>query len=215
MTSGYLLLFLKCKFSKIKLTMFTGIIETLGAIQDLQKDNDNLHIIVASSITNELKIDQSVAHNGVCLTVVAINGNQYTVTAIRETLEKTNLGDWKVGSIVNLERAMKLGDRLDGHIVQGHVDQTGICIDIKEANGSWYYTFEYNPELNNLTIEKGSITINGVSLTVVNSKKNEFSVAIIPYTYEHTNFKTFEIGTKINLEFDVIGKYVSKLYAIR
>jgi riboflavin synthase len=215
MTSGYLLLFLKCKFSKIKLTMFTGIIETLGAIQDLQKDNDNLHITVASSITNELKIDQSVAHNGVCLTVVAINGNQYTVTAIRETLEKTNLGDWKVGSIVNLERAMKLGDRLDGHIVQGHVDQTGICIDIKEANGSWYYTFEYNPELNNLTIEKGSITINGVSLTVVNSKKNEFSVAIIPYTYEHTNFKTFEIGTKINLEFDVIGKYVSKLYAIR
>jgi riboflavin synthase len=215
MTSGYLLLFLKCKFSKIKLTMFTGIIETLGAIQDLQKDNDNLHIIVASSITNELKIDQSVAHNGVCLTVVAINGNQYTVTAIRETLEKTNLGDWKVGSIVNLERAMKLGDRLDGHIVQGHVDQTGICIDIIEANGSWYYTFEYNPALNNLTIEKGSITINGVSLTVVNSKKNEFSVAIIPYTYEHTNFKTFEIGTKINLEFDVIGKYVSKLYAIR
>jgi riboflavin synthase len=195
--------------------MFTGIIETLGTIQDLKKDNDNLHITVASSITNELKIDQSVAHNGVCLTVVAINGNQYTVTAIRETLEKTNLGDWKVGGIVNLERAMKLGDRLDGHIVQGHVDQTGTCIDIKEANGSWYYTFEYNPELNNLTIEKGSITVNGVSLTVVNSKKNEFSVAIIPYTYEHTNFKTFEIGTKINLEFDVIGKYVSKLYAIR
>jgi riboflavin synthase len=195
--------------------MFTGIIETLGTIQDLKKDNDNLHITVASSITNELKIDQSVAHNGVCLTVVAINGNQYTVTAIRETLEKTNLGDWKVGGIVNLERAMKLGDRLDGHIVQGHVDQTGTCIDIKEANGSWYYTFEYNPELNNLTIEKGSITVNGVSLTVVNSKKNEFSVAIIPYTYEHTNFKTFEIGAKINLEFDVIGKYVSKLYAIR
>jgi riboflavin synthase len=195
--------------------MFTGIIETLGTIQDLKKDNDNLHITVASSITNELKIDQSVAHNGVCLTVVAINGNRYTVTAIRETLEKTNLGDWKVGGIVNLERAMKLGDRLDGHIVQGHVDQTGICIDIKEANGSWYYTFEYNPELNNLTIEKGSITVNGASLTVVNSKKNEFSVAIIPYTYEHTNFKTFEVGTKINLEFDVIGKYVSKLYAIR
>jgi riboflavin synthase len=195
--------------------MFTGIIETLGTIQDLEKDNDNLHITVASSITSELKIDQSVAHNGVCLTVVALNGNQYTVTAIRETLEKTNLGDWKVGAIVNLERAMKLGDRLDGHIVQGHVDQTGTCIDIKEANGSWYYTFEYDPELNNLTIEKGSITVNGVSLTVVNSKKNEFSVAIIPYTYEHTNFKTFKIGAKINLEFDVIGKYVSKLYTIR
>jgi riboflavin synthase len=195
--------------------MFTGIIETLGTIQDLKKDNDNLHITVASSITNELKIDQSVSHNGVCLTVVAINGNQYKVTAIRETLEKTNLGDWKVGGIVNLERAMKLGDRLDGHIVQGHIDQTGTCIDIKEANGSWYYTFEYNPDLSNLTIEKGSITVNGVSLTVVNSKKNEFSVAIIPYTYENTNFRTFEIGTKINLEFDVIGKYVSKLYTIR
>jgi riboflavin synthase len=193
--------------------MFTGIIETLGTIQDLKKDDGNLHVTVASSITNELKIDQSVAHNGVCLTVVAINGNQYTVTAIRETLEKTNLGDWKLGGYVNLERAMKLGDRLDGHIVQGHVDQVGTCIDIKEANGSWYYTFEYNPDLNNLTIEKGSITINGVSLTVVNSKKNEFSVAIIPYTYEHTNFKTFEMGTKINLEFDVIGKYISKLYS--
>jgi riboflavin synthase len=192
--------------------MFTGIIETLGTIQDLRQDNDNLHITVASDITNELKIDQSVAHNGVCLTVVAINGNQYTVTAIRETLEKTNLEKWQVGNLVNLERAMKLGDRLDGHIVQGHVDQTGKCIDIKEANGSWYYTFKYKSKLNNITIEKGSITINGVSLTVVNSKRNEFSVAIIPYTYEHTNFKTFEIGTKINLEFDVIGKYVAKLY---
>lgn len=195
--------------------MFTGIIETLGRIEELRKDGDNLHITVHSSITNELKIDQSVSHNGVCLTVVGINNDNYTVTAIRETLEKTNLGEWKAGNLVNLERGMKLGDRLDGHIVQGHVDQTGICKSIENANGSWYYTFEYDSELNNITIEKGSITVNGVSLTVVNSKKNEFSVAIIPYTYEHTNFKDFAIGTKINLEFDVIGKYVSRLYALK
>lgn len=192
--------------------MFTGIIETLGTITEIQKTDDNLHISIASSITQELKIDQSVAHNGVCLTVVSIAEDQYTVTAIRETIEKTNLGEWKTGDIVNLERAMKLGDRLDGHIVQGHIDQTGICKNIESANGSWYYTFEYNATLNNITIEKGSITVNGVSLTVVNSKKNEFSVAIIPYTYEHTNFKNFSVGTKINLEFDVIGKYVSRLY---
>lgn len=195
--------------------MFTGIIETLGIVKQLEKENDNLHISIASSITHELKIDQSVAHNGVCLTVVSINDNQYTVTAIRETINKTNLSDWKVNDIINLERAMKLGDRLDGHIVQGHVDQIGICKSIEEANGSWYYTFEYDEGLNNITIEKGSITVNGVSLTVVNSKKNEFSVAIIPYTYEHTNFQNFEIGTKINLEFDVVGKYVSRLYALR
>jgi riboflavin synthase len=194
--------------------MFTGIIETLGVIQEIKKTDDNLHITIQSTITSELKIDQSVAHNGVCLTVVTIDENQYTVTAIRETIEKTNLGEWKVGDIVNLERAMKLGDRLDGHIVQGHVDQTGICKNIESANGSWYFTFEYNPEWNNLTIEKGSITVNGVSLTVVNSKKNEFSVAIIPYTYENTNFNHFNIGSKINLEFDVIGKYVSKLYTL-
>ena len=192
--------------------MFTGIIETLGVIQEIKKTDDNLHITIQSTITSELKIDQIVAHNGVCLTVVTIDENQYTVTAIRETIEKTNLGEWKVGDIVNLERAMKLGDRLDGHIVQGHVDQTGICKNIESANGSWYFTFEYNPEWNNLTIEKGSITVNGVSLTVVNSKKNEFSVAIIPYTYENTNFNQFIVGSKINLEFDVIGKYVSKLY---
>ncbi|WP_396192159.1 riboflavin synthase [Flavobacterium sp.] len=192
--------------------MFTGIIETLGIIKDLKKEGENLHITINSSITNELKIDQSVAHNGVCLTVVAIENDNYTVTAIKETIDKTNLGEWKLDDVVNLERAMKLGDRLDGHIVQGHVDQTGICKAIEEANGSWYFTFEYNKDLNNLTIEKGSITVNGVSLTVVNSKTNEFSVAIIPYTYEHTNFKTFEVGTKINLEFDVIGKYVSKLH---
>ncbi|WP_298221426.1 riboflavin synthase [Flavobacterium sp.] len=195
--------------------MFTGIIETLGTIRELQKTGDNVHITIESTITPELKIDQSVAHNGVCLTVVAIQENQYTVTAIRETIEKTNLSDWKTGDLVNLERAMKLGDRLDGHIVQGHVDQTGSCKNVESANGSWYFTFEYDPEWNNLTIEKGSITVNGVSLTVVNSKRNEFSVAIIPYTYEHTNFKTFVPGSKINLEFDVIGKYVSRLHALQ
>ncbi len=195
--------------------MFTGIIETLGVIKDLKKDNDNLHITISSSITSELKIDQSVAHNGVCLTVVQIQKDEYVVTAIRETLEKTNLSDWKVGDEVNLERAMKLGDRLDGHIVQGHVDQIGVCKNIKETNGSWYFTFEYDKNFNNITIEKGSVTVNGVSLTVVDSKENEFSVAIIPYTFEHTNFNKFEIGTKINLEFDVIGKYVSKIHSIR
>lgn len=193
--------------------MFTGIIETLGTIQEIKKENTNLHISIHSAITDALKIDQSVAHNGVCLTVVAINENQYTVTAINETLEKTNLSDWKVGDLVNLERAMLLGARLDGHIVQGHVDQVGVCVSIEEANGSWIYTFQYDEKYNNITIEKGSITVNGVSLTVVNSKKNEFSVAIIPYTHEHTNFKTFEVNTKVNLEFDVIGKYVSRLYA--
>ena len=195
--------------------MFTGIIESLGVIKEIQKENDNIHVIVSSSITHELKIDQSIAHNGVCLTVIAINNDEYTVTAIKETIEKTNLGDWIVGDLLNLERAMKLGDRLDGHIVQGHVDQTGVCKSIEEANGSWYFTFEYNKDSNNITIEKGSITVNGVSLTVVNSKTNEFSVAIIPYTFENTNFKTFQIGTKINLEFDVVGKYVSRLYALR
>jgi riboflavin synthase len=195
--------------------MFTGIIETLGIIKDLNKDNNNLNITVFSSITHELKIDQSVAHNGVCLTVIAINNGEYIVTAIKETIEKTNLADWKVGDLLNLERAMKLGDRLDGHIVQGHVDQTGICKSIEEANGSWYFTFEYDSNLNNITIEKGSITLNGVSLTVVNSKEKEFSVAIIPYTFEHTNFKNVQIGTTINLEFDVVGKYVAKLYSLR
>jgi riboflavin synthase len=195
--------------------MFTGIIESLGTIKELREDQDNLHLTIFSTLTPELKIDQSVAHNGVCLTVVAIENNSYTVTAIRETIAKTNLGDWKKGNFVNLERAMKLGARLDGHIVQGHVDQTGICKSVENANGSWYYTFEYDESLNNITIEKGSITINGVSLTVVNSKKNEFSVAIIPYTYEHTNFNSFEIGTKINLEFDVIGKYVARLHGLK
>tara|TARA_B100000809_G_scaffold237763_1_gene257911 strand:+ start:81084 stop:81668 length:585 start_codon:yes stop_codon:yes gene_type:complete len=194
--------------------MFTGIIEKLGLIEQISKENDNIHITVSSDFTTELKIDQSVAHNGVCLTVVAIEGNTYTVTAIKETLLKTNLNSLKEGASVNLERAMKLGDRLDGHIVQGHVDQTAICTNIKNENGSWGFTFEYDPNKNNITIEKGSVTINGTSLTVVNSKKNEFSVAIIPYTYEHTNFHTFEIGTEVNLEFDVIGKYVSRLMSL-
>ncbi len=194
--------------------MFTGIIETLGTIKDLRKEGENIHITLSSSVTHELKIDQSVSHNGVCLTVVGISNDQYTVTAIKESIDKTNIGEWKIGDQVNLERAMRLGDRLDGHIVQGHVDQTGTCISIEEADGSWYYTFEYDPKLSNITIEKGSITVNGVSLTVVNSQKNTFSVAIIPYTYEHTNFKNFEVGTKINLEFDVIGKYVSRLHQL-
>ena len=192
--------------------MFTGIIETLGTIQEIEKENTNVNVTIKSSIAAELKIDQSVAHNGVCLTVVAIADDFYKVTAINETIQKTNLGTWKAGDSVNLERAMKLGDRLDGHIVQGHVDQTATCIVADETNGSWLYTFEYDALYNNITIEKGSITVNGVSLTIVDSKSNQFSVAIIPYTYEHTNFNSFIIGTKVNLEFDVIGKYVSRLY---
>lgn len=191
--------------------MFTGIIETLGIVENIQKEQDNLHITIKSSITNELKIDQSVAHNGICLTVVAIDNENYTVTAIKETINKTNIGTWKINDSINLERAMKLGDRLDGHIVQGHVDQIGTCTDIQETNGSWLFTFQYDSLLNNITIEKGSITVNGTSLTVVNSKRNEFSVAIIPYTYEQTNFKTFKKGSVINLEFDVLGKYVKRI----
>jgi len=191
--------------------MFTGIIETLGSITNVEKEQENLHLTIKSSITHELKIDQSVAHNGVCLTVVDINNDEYTVTAIKETLDKTNIGFLKTNDIVNLERAMKLGDRLDGHIVQGHVDETGVCTNIKDENGSTVYTFEYNSDKNNVTIEKGSITINGVSLTVVNSTKNGFSVAIIPYTWENTTFKKLQIGDTVNLEFDVIGKYVARL----
>ncbi|NJM79950.1 MAG: riboflavin synthase [Flavobacterium sp.] len=195
--------------------MFTGIIETLGTIKEISKDQENLHIKVASSFTNELKIDQSVAHNGICLTVIAIENDIYTVTAIQETIEKTNISSWRKNDFINLERAMKLGARLDGHIVQGHVDQIGICKNIEEANGSWYFTFEYDKDLSNITIEKGSITINGTSLTVVNSKENEFSVAIIPYTYENTNFKTFKKGSNVNLEFDVIGKYVKRIHDLQ
>ena len=194
--------------------MFTGIIETLGALVEVKKDQENLHLTIESGLTNDLKIDQSIAHNGVCLTVVSKTNSTYTVTAIQETCLKTNIESWTVGDAINLERAMLLGARLDGHIVQGHVDQTGICTEIREAEGSWYYSFEYDPSLHNITIEKGSITVNGVSLTVVNSKANSFSVAIIPYTYQHTNFHTFKVGTKVNLEFDVIGKYVSRLHGL-
>ena len=195
--------------------MFTGIIETLGTLTQKVKENDNLHLTVSSSITNELKIDQSVAHNGICLTVVAINNDEYTVTAIKETIDKTNIGDWQVGDQLNIERAMKLGDRLDGHIVQGHVDQTAICKNIKNENGSWIFTFKYDKNYNNITIEKGSITVNGTSLTVVNSKESEFSVAIIPYTFEHTNFKSIKKDTIVNLEFDVIGKYVKRIHDLQ
>ena len=191
--------------------MFTGIIEDTAKIESLKKEGSNLHISIRSSVTPELKIDQSVAHNGVCLTVVEIKNNIYTVTAIEETLQKTNLQMIKRDDIVNIERAMKLGDRLDGHIVQGHVDQTGTCVGKEEKDGSWTFTFEYDTSKNNITIEKGSITVNGVSLTVVNSEKNQFSVAVIPYTYEHTNFQNIQKGTVVNLEFDVIGKYVAKL----
>ncbi|PQJ76931.1 riboflavin synthase [Polaribacter glomeratus] len=191
--------------------MFTGIIETLGTVTNVVKEQENVHLTIKSSITNELKVDQSVAHNGVCLTVVNINKDEYTVTAIKETLDKTNTGKLKLADIVNLERAMKLGDRLDGHMVQGHVDETGICTNMKDENGSTLCTFKYTSSKNNITIEKGSITINGISLTVVNSKKDEFSVAIIPYTWEHTTFKTLQVNDVVNLEFDVIGKYVARL----
>ncbi len=195
--------------------MFTGIIEEVGEVSRIQPEGGNMHFSIKAAMTPELKIDQSVAHNGVCLTVVSINDNEYTVTAVAETLEKTNLKNLAEGAPVNLERGMKLGDRLDGHIVQGHVDQTAICKKVQEKDGSWEFTFEYDPGLQNITIEKGSITVNGVSLTVVNSKKNEFSVAIIPYTYEHTTFKQFKEGDVINLEFDVIGKYVKRIQELK
>ncbi len=191
--------------------MFTGIIETLGNVERLKWEKGNLHITILSTLANELEIDQSVAHNGVCLTVVEIFSTSYTVTAIEETLQKTNLGYLAVGDAINLERAMIMGARLDGHIVQGHVDQTAICTAIVEKEGSWVFSFDYNYEEGSVTIEKGSITIDGVSLTVVNSKKNSFSVAIIPYTFAHTRFKTYTVGMRVNLEFDVIGKYVAKL----
>lgn len=191
--------------------MFSGIIETLGEVTSLNKEKGNLNISVKADFTNELKIDQSIAHNGVCLTVVDIKGTEYTVTAIDETLKKTNIGLLVIGDKVNLERCMKLGDRLDGHIVQGHVDQTAECTEVKESNGSWTYTFEYDASLKNITVEKGSVCVNGVSLTVVNSGDHSFSVCIIPYTYEHTNFQFIKKGTLVNLEFDILGKYISKL----
>ena len=195
--------------------MFTGIIEDLGKVEALKTESTNLSITIKSRLTPELRIDQSVAHNGVCLTVVDINGDSYTVTAIKETLDKSALGFLKVGDLVNLERAMKLGDRLDGHMVQGHVDQTATCTSVDDKDGSWVFSFEYDPSLNNITIEKGSITVNGVSLTVVDSKINTFSVAIIPYTYEHTTFKALKVNDVVNLEFDVIGKYVKRLNDLR
>ncbi|ASU34108.1 riboflavin synthase [Mucilaginibacter xinganensis] len=191
--------------------MFTGIIETLGLITDLRHDQGNLHITVESSIAAELKIDQSVAHNGVCLTVIALADGKHTVTAIEETLSKTNLGLLKTGDLVNLERCMQMNARLDGHIVQGHVDQTATCIAYKELDGSWEYTFEYDSVNGNVTVEKGSICVNGISLTVVNARNNSFSVAIIPYTFEHTNLQHVREGSVVNLEFDIIGKYVARL----
>lgn len=190
--------------------MFSGIVETLGEITSLKKELNNLHITVKSNFTNELKIDQSIAHNGACLTVIDIKKDEYTVTAIDETLQKTNLHHLKTGDLINLERCLKLGDRLDGHMVQGHVDQTGICKSVVENKGSWTFTFEYDLSQKNITVEKGSVCINGVSLTVVDSKTNSFSVCIIPYTFEHTNFKTIQVGTVVNLEFDILGKYISK-----
>jgi len=191
--------------------MFTGIIETLGKVTDLQQEQGNLHITVESAISHELKIDQSVAHNGVCLTVVALADGLHVVTAIEETLNKTSLGHLKVGEPVNLERCMQMNARLDGHVVQGHVDQTAVCIAFKELDGSWEYTFEYDAAIGNVTVEKGSICVNGISLTVVNSKANSFSVAIIPYTFEHTNLHNVREGSVVNLEFDIIGKYVARL----
>ncbi len=192
--------------------MFTGIIEGFGKVIDLEKDQENLHLNLESSLTKELKIDQSLAHNGVCLTVVETKADRYKVTAIQETLEKSNLGELKKGDLVNLERAMIINNRLDGHIVQGHVDQVGLCTGVDFRGGSWFFDFEYGKYQKNITIEKGSICVNGVSLTVVNSGLNNFSVAIIPYTYEHTNFHMIQKGDTVNLEFDMIGKYISKLH---
>lgn len=189
--------------------MFTGIVEQTGTIKNITRENDNIHFEVTADFVNELKIDQSIAHNGCCLTVVALTEDSYTVTAIRETLDKTNLDDWQIGTKVNLERCMVMNGRLDGHIVQGHVDTTAECIAIEPQNGSWKFTFAYNTD--DVTVEKGSITVNGTSLTVVDSKEKSFSVHIIPYTYESTNFLELKIGSKVNLEFDIIGKYVAKL----
>lgn len=194
--------------------MFTGIVETLGVIRKIEHNQTNVHLFIESSFTEMLKIDQSVAHNGVCLTVVEINNDLYKVTAIKETIDVTTIGLWKVGDMVNLERGMPLNDRLDGHIVQGHVDETAVITKVDEVGGSTYFSFEYSEKSKHVTIDKGSITIDGTSLTVVNSGINTFSVAIIPYTLEHTLFKTYKIGTKVNLEFDVIGKYVTKLMQV-
>ncbi|MEE4114916.1 MAG: riboflavin synthase [Marinilabiliaceae bacterium] len=191
--------------------MFSGIVEEAAPVVKLEKEKENLHITMSCSFTHELKIDQSISHNGVCLTVVKVEDDSYTVTAIKETLDKSNLGKLEVGSKVNLERSTRLDARMDGHIVQGHVDQTAVCTEVSEADGSWYYTFEYEPAQEDyITVEKGSVSVNGVSLTVVNSKDKSFQVAIIPFTYEMTNFHQIEAGTVVNLEFDIIGKYVAR-----
>ena len=195
--------------------MFTGIIEAFGRVVTLENVGGNLLISIESELSSELKVDQSVSHNGVCLTVVKCDSKSYTVTAIEETLTRTNLGSLKLGSLINLERAMKLGDRLDGHMVQGHIDQTARCIETIAKDGSWIFTFDYDKQSDHITIEKGSITVNGVSLTVVNSKDHQFSVAIIPYTFKHTNFTQLIVGDHVYLEFDLIGKYLSKLYLTR
>ncbi len=191
--------------------MFSGIVEETATVVKLDKEQKNLHITMECSFVNELKIDQSVSHNGVCLTVVKKTSNTYTVTAVKETLEKSNLGLLSIGDKVNLERSLRIDSLLDGHLVQGHVDQTAVCTEVKEAEGSWYFTFEYDTAKGNITVEKGSISVNGVSLTVVNSRDNSFQVAIIPYTYDVTNFHEIKVGTVVNLEFDVIGKYIAKL----
>ncbi|WP_342331105.1 riboflavin synthase [Pedobacter sp. FW305-3-2-15-E-R2A2] len=191
--------------------MFTGIIETLGEIESIREEGTNLHFVVQSELSNELKIDQSVSHNGVCLTVIALTENTHTVTAIQETLEKSNLDDLKVGSKVNLERCMQMNGRLDGHIVQGHVDQTAVCVKREELDGSWEYRFKYDSKNGNVTVEKGSVCVNGISLTVVGSADDEFSVFIIPYTFDHTNLHQVNVGDAVNIEFDIIGKYVARL----
>ena len=191
--------------------MFSGIIEEAAKVVALKREGGNLHITMECTFTKRLKIDQSIAHNGVCLTVVKKTDTNYTVTAIQETLDKTNLGSLKIGDKVNLERSMTIDKLLDGHLVQGHVDQTAVCTEVKEADGSWYYTFKYDPTKGNITVEKGSISVNGVSLTVVNSQEDKFSVAIIPFTYDVTNFHQIKKGTVVNLEFDIIGKYVQKI----
>lgn len=196
-------------------SMFTGIIETLGEVREIQREGGNLHLTIASSISDELKIDQSVSHDGVCLTVVGLAPGQHTVTAIEETLLKSNLGQLRAGGQVNLERCTKVGDRLDGHIVQGHVDQVGTCLSVEQKDGSWVFTFTYDRALGNMTVEKGSITVNGISLTVVDSHADRFSVAIIPYTYEYTNLHAVQSGDRVNLEFDVIGKYVKRIMELR
>jgi riboflavin synthase len=191
--------------------MFSGIVEEAAKVVKLDKEQENLHITLECSFVNELTIDQSVSHNGVCLTVVRKTDKTYTVTAVKETLEKSNLGLLKTDDKVNLERSLKVDSLLDGHLVQGHVDQTAVCTEVKEAEGSWYFTFEYDPAKGNITVEKGSVAVNGVSLTVVNSRDNSFQVAIIPYTFDVTNFHEIKVGTIVNLEFDVIGKYIAKL----